>query len=118
MLGEYDLKTTIDCEGAICAPLPQRIPPKFAINHPEWDPRNFRAGNDIALVRLERPAKLGLVRQQSEVARISEVSYSIYRILILSGFLMSFPSAYLGTRKIRASIPKPTLWPKSRDGDG
>jgi secreted trypsin-like serine protease len=59
-LGEWDLTTDTDCEliglDADCVTEPvQNIPIAETIAHPEWD--EVHQHNDIALVRLQRPAQ-------------------------------------------------------------
>lgn len=60
-LGENDIKTAVDCNildgEKDCAPPPQDIKVEKNIVHPQYSDRSKT--NDIALLRLERPAKLG-----------------------------------------------------------
>jgi hypothetical protein len=50
-----------DCDDTLCLPAPQVIDAEEVIIHPGWNPKNYFAGNDIALVRLEEPAVLHFV---------------------------------------------------------
>ncbi|KAG7168164.1 CLIP domain-containing serine protease 2-like 4 [Homarus americanus] len=63
-VGEHTLSTNPDCEGGRCAPTPQDIPIERVINHPDYQ-RGCRSCNDIALIRLSRPAVLDVHSRQS-----------------------------------------------------
>lgn len=60
-LGENDIKTPVDCNildgEEDCAPPPQDIKVEKTVAHPQYSDRSKT--NDIALLRLEHPAKLG-----------------------------------------------------------
>ncbi|XP_063880605.1 CLIP domain-containing serine protease HP8-like [Scylla paramamosain] len=56
-LGEHTLNTAVDCEKGLCAPPPQNIPVEQIITHPEYE-SPCKECNDIALLRLSRPAQL------------------------------------------------------------
>lgn len=57
-LGEWDKNTEVDCDDDICAPKPQDIPVSELIPHERFQPGSQTQQDDIALLRLERPAKL------------------------------------------------------------
>jgi len=57
VVGEHDVRTTCDCDGGICNPRHQRIPIEESVIHPRYN-SNGRNENDIALLRLSRPASL------------------------------------------------------------
>ncbi|CAG7834221.1 unnamed protein product [Allacma fusca] len=56
-LGEYDESTNPDCENYICAPKYQEIPVETLITHERYDSTGNH-DNDIALIRMSRPADL------------------------------------------------------------
>ncbi|XP_050716077.1 serine protease 7-like [Eriocheir sinensis] len=56
-LGEHSLDTDPDCQQNLCAPTPQDIPVEQVIVHPQYR-SPCRTCNDIALLRLARPATL------------------------------------------------------------
>lgn len=56
-LGEWDLRTTVDCnDDDVCSPPPQDIAIARAISHPGYSPNSRGQNDDIAILRLERPA--------------------------------------------------------------
>jgi len=60
-LGELILGEKKDCINNDCLPTPQTIDVEEVIIHPDWKPRDFYKGNDIALVRLAELAVLNYV---------------------------------------------------------
>nr|XP_045602601.1 phenoloxidase-activating factor 3-like [Procambarus clarkii] len=56
-VGEHTLHQHPDCELGICAPPPQDIPVERVISHPDYE-KPCTTCNDIALLRLARPAIL------------------------------------------------------------
>ncbi|KAG7153382.1 CLIP domain-containing serine protease 2-like 1 [Homarus americanus] len=58
-LGEHDLSTEGDCQtlpsGVVCAPVHQTFSPAEIIPHPTFN-RRGTIGDDLALIRLDRPA--------------------------------------------------------------
>ncbi len=61
-LGELILGQENDGNGDTSVPAPQTIDVEDVIRHENWRPNNFKAGNDIALVRLEKSAILSWVK--------------------------------------------------------
>jgi len=61
-LGEWNLETEQDCDtsgvGSDCADPVQDIPIERKIPHPQYEPAGEQQYNDLALLRLARPAKL------------------------------------------------------------
>ena len=57
-LGEVDFKEDPDCSGSDCAPPTQIIPIDKVIQHEDFSLAAPTVPNDIALIRLKRPAKL------------------------------------------------------------
>lgn len=56
-LGEWDTSTDVDCnDEEVCAPPPQNIPVAELIPHENYLPNSQAQQDDIALLRLERPA--------------------------------------------------------------
>ncbi|KAJ3647422.1 hypothetical protein Zmor_005586 [Zophobas morio] len=55
-LGEHNTRTRKDCEDAVCAPPVQDFRPDKVIPHEKFQQPAMR--NDIALIRLDRPAKI------------------------------------------------------------
>ena len=55
-LGEHNTRTRKDCEDAVCAPPVQDFRPDKVISHEKFQQPAMR--NDIALIRLDRPAKI------------------------------------------------------------
>nr|ACO10356.1 Serine protease easter precursor [Caligus rogercresseyi] len=58
VLGGHDVVTDPDCRKNFCAPKVQRFKAEKIITHERWNPRRFTDGNDIALIRLDKPAIL------------------------------------------------------------
>ena len=60
MLGEFEIGRDPDCVkvGVSCSAPIQKFTPSKIIAHELWDVANFRNGNDIMLIRLDRPAEL------------------------------------------------------------
>ena len=56
-LGEHTLFKEQDCEQGLCAPRPQDIPVEQIISHPQYGSQ-CKECNDIALLRLSRPAQM------------------------------------------------------------
>ncbi|XP_050716074.1 phenoloxidase-activating factor 3-like [Eriocheir sinensis] len=56
-LGEHTFNSNPDCQQNLCAPSPQDIPVEQIIPHPQYE-SPCRECNDIALLRLARPATL------------------------------------------------------------
>ncbi|XP_035779920.1 CLIP domain-containing serine protease 14D-like [Anopheles albimanus] len=53
-LGEWDLSSSPDCEGDVCAPAPLDVNVESTIPHPGFTKSGKTAINDIALIRLDR----------------------------------------------------------------
>ena len=65
MIGEHVLRINPDCTDAIsCLPSVQDIEVESVTVHEDWDIINVGQGNDIALVRLARPAALYYVSKK------------------------------------------------------
>jgi len=60
ILGEHVVGPDPDCKDGNCLPKLQTIDIEELIEHPGWRQSNVFAGNDIALIRLKRPASLFL----------------------------------------------------------
>ena len=58
MFGDYNLIRTRDCTLGTCAPALQKRKPQEKIIHPSWDKEHPELGNDIALVRLDKPVRI------------------------------------------------------------
>ena len=59
VFGEHDLLKQVDCNRRNqCAPPVQRRRPVEIIQHPGWNENRFTEGDDIALIRLDRPVSL------------------------------------------------------------
>ncbi|CAB4060982.1 unnamed protein product [Lepeophtheirus salmonis] len=58
VLGDHDVISDPDCTDKACAPKVQRFKAANVIVHEKWDRRKFTEGNDIALIRLDKPAIL------------------------------------------------------------
>lgn len=57
-LGEHDQDQDLDCVGSECSEPPDDVEVEERIVHPNYNPRDPSSRNDIALIRLKRPAKL------------------------------------------------------------
>ncbi len=73
LFGEHDMGSRgHDCDNTgQCLPLPQTRYPapgrKGIIVHEDWDQNNFREGNDIALIRLDRPVDTIVVSLKTQL---------------------------------------------------
>ena len=69
LIGEHVVGTNPDCiEGSTsCLPSVQDIEVESVTVHEGWDKVRFAAGNDIALVRMARPAILSYVRFRIQI---------------------------------------------------
>ncbi len=64
VFGEHDLGSRFrDCDDKGCLPPVQRRAPAEITVHDDWDLRRFQDGNDIALIRLDRPVDTLIVSQ-------------------------------------------------------
>ena len=69
VIGEHNLKTNPDCSSGNCAKPVQNIKVANITIHEKYNRDNggFAKGYDIALIRLERPAKMFMVRGNTSV---------------------------------------------------
>ena len=60
MVGEHTLAESPDCrkEGRFCLPEPQELEIEKVDQHPQWNKADYKAGFDIALVRVKGNIKL------------------------------------------------------------
>ena len=67
VLGENVVNENPDCTSKGCLPSVQDIEVESVTVHEDWDETKIDAGNDIALVRLAKPARFYFVRWLIEI---------------------------------------------------
>eukprot|EP00095_Tigriopus_kingsejongensis_P002459 maker-scaffold1402_size43054-snap-gene-0.7 protein:Tk02459 transcript:maker-scaffold1402_size43054-snap-gene-0.7-mRNA-1 annotation:"hemolymph proteinase 24" len=106
-VGEHTVGRDCDCSGSgfqkRCAPKPQRIPVADVVSHP-----GYRTGkDDIALIRLSRPARLSVFVQLVCLPHDSRSMASMLSVSDILGGLEGKPSTVMGwgATRNRAGLP-------------
>ncbi|RZC35780.1 serine protease easter-like, partial [Asbolus verrucosus] len=86
-LGEHDVRTRTDCEQDKCAPAVQDFAPKEVIVHKNY--QNPAMRNDIALIRLDRPATIHSNISKSEMENFILLAAFVTPICLPYGSLLT-----------------------------
>ena len=64
IVGEHEIGIDPDCSNGYCTFI-QKFAVEKVIQHDTWNPAQFKAGNDIALVRINGTIRMGFVSASS-----------------------------------------------------
>eukprot|EP00095_Tigriopus_kingsejongensis_P002458 maker-scaffold1402_size43054-snap-gene-0.8 protein:Tk02458 transcript:maker-scaffold1402_size43054-snap-gene-0.8-mRNA-1 annotation:"hemolymph proteinase 5" len=103
LVGDHDLRQQCDClSDQNCAAHPQRIPIEKVISHPQYASR--QAGyNDIALLRLSRPARLSQTAQLICLPVDPEATANFLRVQNMADGLLQKLGTLVGWGRTSAS---------------